>query len=194
MNDGDSRPDVQSCRNSHQEVCNSYAPCLPMQGTENGYRPLNDLVNTVCTADNISNLERRDECERACQSKSCCYTTMLKSNCFEGNAVLCDAFIACTILVVQPHESNHMDVGQSGQRTIPVIIPYTSKSEDTGGESDSDVSTADTDLGIGDTNDTLPTTLIPPMSVLLGPPSDYIESVCSNPSKTELILLTVFSS
>ena len=48
-----SRPDVQSCKDSHQEVCNGYVPCLSMQGIENVYRSPQDLVNALCTANNI---------------------------------------------------------------------------------------------------------------------------------------------
>lgn len=46
-----------------------------------------DQVNSACTVNNIQKIQGREECEDACQPRSCCFTSIQQDNCMSDNFV-----------------------------------------------------------------------------------------------------------
>jgi len=191
---------AQSCGNSHDDVCKSYAPCMSMKGMNNSFRSPQDVVNDLCTSKNIMYPRGRAECDDACQPRSCCFTTDSKRNCHVDNPVWCSVFKACEILTVQPGPLNYTDNGENNEQDISVINAYTSDSADTDGEIDDpddddngvdnlDDNDPDNDDDVDDAypDDSEDNFIAPiPQSILHGPPADQVYKVCSDPSKTNM--------
>ena len=80
-------PSVQSCRDSHAEVCSAYEPCLTLWDA--GHANPVQMVKDVCTEKLVSTEEGRYQCESLCKARSCCFA-LDERNCRLDNKVSFD--------------------------------------------------------------------------------------------------------
>ncbi len=77
----------ESCTATHSDVCKSYGACSALKGLEDIHGTPTDLVNSKCTPNHMKTEVGIDDCENACQPRSCCFTESEKRNCYEDNKV-----------------------------------------------------------------------------------------------------------
>mmetsp|Transcript_4785 Transcript_4785/g.7058 ORF Transcript_4785/g.7058 Transcript_4785/m.7058 type:complete len:870 (-) Transcript_4785:187-2796(-) len=88
----------ESCADTHSEVCAAYTACSALEGLEDIHGTPTDLVNSKCTPNHMKTEIGIDDCENACQPRSCCFAESEKRNCYDDNRLWCDEFHACNIL------------------------------------------------------------------------------------------------
>ena len=89
-------PSIQSCRDSHADICDAYEPCLKLW--EAGHTDPVQIVKDVCTKKSVVTTEGRDQCESLCRSRSCCFAQDDR-NCRVDNKNWCEEYSACEVLI-----------------------------------------------------------------------------------------------
>ena len=89
---------LNSWRESHSLVCETYNPCLFLQAIENANRAQQNLANSVFTENNIQMIYGRKDCANVYQPRNCSFTSERKTNCNTDNREWCNIFKACKVL------------------------------------------------------------------------------------------------
>ena len=76
---------VEQCGYSHQAVCATYTPCKSLFVNSVEMTSPVTIVNSVCEASNLKYCEGWDDCQNACEERSCCIAG--ENNCRKGNEV-----------------------------------------------------------------------------------------------------------
>ena len=84
----------KSCLSTHIDVCAEYEPCDALERLQDIHGTPIDLVNSKCTKALMMTSLGIDDCENACQSRSCCFADSKKRNCYDDNKV-------CTIHMIE---------------------------------------------------------------------------------------------
>lgn len=89
-------PFVQSCRDSHSDICDDYQPCLKLWEVDHT-DPV-EIVKDVCSRNSVATTEGRDQCESLCRARSCCFAQDDR-NCRVDNKNWCDGYSICEVLI-----------------------------------------------------------------------------------------------
>jgi hypothetical protein len=77
----------KSCSTTHIALCNEYHACDNLKGLDDVHGSPIDLVNSKCALSKMNTEQGIDECETACQPRSCCFAESKKRNCYDDNKV-----------------------------------------------------------------------------------------------------------
>ncbi len=77
----------KSCSSTHEDVCALYQPCTDLSAFKKVHGSPVDLVKQKCSPLLMTTEIGIDDCENACQSRSCCFAKSKKNSCYEDNKV-----------------------------------------------------------------------------------------------------------
>lgn len=78
---------LQPCSYSHEDICHHYEPCNILDDYASQHGSAVDIVNAKCTNTNMHYESGREDCENACEVRSCCFSDARNHNCRESNEV-----------------------------------------------------------------------------------------------------------
>mmetsp|Transcript_6197 Transcript_6197/g.8972 ORF Transcript_6197/g.8972 Transcript_6197/m.8972 type:complete len:316 (-) Transcript_6197:41-988(-) len=87
---------IYNCAEANKEVCSEYSVCWD-NGSDVKLNVVDDYLEEVCALTNIQKSDGRDDCEKICGSRSCCFSSE-GDNCSYRYPDWCAAFAPCRYL------------------------------------------------------------------------------------------------